>query len=67
MKKFVSSVVYCLIMALLSVAVMFLLQAPLISFVYYGFFSESNSMLFNQNIINKVANKDNITLIIMIM
>ena len=56
MKKFVSSVVYCLIMALLSVAVMFLLQAPLISFVYYGFFSESNSMLFNQNMSLPVLN-----------
>lgn len=67
MKKFVSSVIYCLFMALLSIAVMFLLQAPLISFVYYGFFSEGNSIMFNQNVINKVVNKDTITLILMIM
>lgn len=67
MKKFVSSVIYCLFMALLSIAVMFLLQAPLISFVYYVFFSEGNSIMFNQNVINKVVNKDTITLILMIM
>lgn len=66
MRKFVSSVIYSLIMTLLSVVVIFLLQAPLVSFVYYGSFSD-NSIAFNTNVINKVANTDAITIIIMII
>lgn len=67
MKKFVSSVIYSLIMTFLSVAVIFLLQAPLISFVYYGFLAGNNSITFNTNIINKVANTDTITIVVMIV
>ena len=67
MKNFVSSVIYSLIMTFLSVAVIFLLQAPLISFVYYGFLAGNNSITFNTNIINKVANTDTITIVVMIV
>lgn len=67
MKKFVKSVIYSLIMTFLSVAVIFLLQAPLISFVYYGFLASSNSISFNTNILNKIANTDTITIIVMIV
>lgn len=67
MKKFVTSVIYSLIMTFLSVAVIFLLQAPLISFVYYGFLAGNNSITFNTNIINKVANTDTITIVVMII
>ena len=67
MKKFVSSVIYSLIMTFLSVAVIFLLQAPLMSFVYYGFLAGDNTITFNTNIISKVANTDTITIIVMIM
>ena len=66
MKKFVSSVIYSLIMTLVSVTVIFLLQAPLVSFVYYGFFAD-DSNTFNINVINKIANTDTITLTIMIL
>ena len=44
MKKFVNAVIYSLILTLISVTVIFLLQAPLVSFVYYGFLSKTNSI-----------------------
>lgn len=65
MKKFVFSVIYSLILTLLSVAEVFLLQAPLLSFIYYGFFSSTNSAFFVTNIINKIVNADSITIVIM--
>lgn len=67
MKKFVSAVIYSLILTLISVTVIFLLQAPLVSFVYYGFLSKTNSITFNTNVINKVADKETITIIVMII
>lgn len=67
MKKFVSSLIYSLIMTLLSLAVIYLLQAPLISFVYYGFFSGSNAISFYNNILGKVPSTDTITIVIMII
>lgn len=67
MKKFVSSLIYSLIMTLISLAVIYLLQAPLISFVYYGFFSGSNAISFYNNILGKVPSTDTITIIIMII
>ena len=66
MRKFVSSMIYSLIMSLLSVAVIFLLQAPLMTFVYYGFLSAPNSAVFTANIINKIVDTDTTTIIIMI-
>lgn len=66
MRKFVSSMIYSLIMSLLSVAVIFLLQAPLMTFVYYGFVSAPNSAVFTANIINKIVDTDTTTIIIMI-
>lgn len=54
-------------MTLISVAVIFLLQAPLVSFVYYGFLANTNNITFNTNVINKVANTDTITIIVMIV
>lgn len=66
MRKFVSSMIYSLIMSLLSVAVIFLLQGPLLSFVYYGFFSETNTTMFSANVINRMADTETITIIIMI-
>ena len=67
MRKFVTSMIFSLIMNLLSVAVIFLLQAPLLTFVYYGFFLESNSAIFSANIINKIVNIDSFTLFLMIV
>ena len=67
MKKFVSSLIYSLIMTLISLAVIYLLQAPLISFVYYGFFSGSNAISFYNNILRKIPSTDTITIIIMII
>ena len=67
MKKFVSSLIYSLIMTLISLAVIYLLQAPLISFVYYGFFSGSNAISFYNNILGKSPSTDTITIIIMII
>lgn len=67
MKKFVSSLIYSLIMTLISLAVIYLLQAPLISFVYYGFFSGSNAISFHNNILGKIPSTDTITIIIMII
>lgn len=67
MKKFVSSLIYSLIMTLISLAVIYLLQAPLISFVYYGFFSGSNAISFYNNILGKVPSTDTITIVIMII
>lgn len=66
MRKFVSSMIYSLIMSLLSVAVIFLLQAPLMTFVYYGFVSAPNSAVFTANIINQIVDTDTTTIIIMI-
>ena len=65
MKKFVSSVIYGLIMTLVSVAVVFLLQAPLLSFVYYGFLAEDNSAIFNTNVIHKLVSTDAITVVVL--
>ena len=67
MKKFVSSLIYSLIMTLISLAVIYLLQAPLLSFVYYGFFSGSNAISFYNNLLGKVPSTDTITIIIMII
>ena len=67
MKKFVSSLIYSLIMTLISLAVIYLLQAPLISFVYYGFFSGSNAISFYDNILGKIPSTDTITIVIMII
>lgn len=67
MKKFVSSLIYSLIMTLISLAVIYLLQVPLISFVYYGFFSGSNAISFYNNILGKIPSTDTITIIIMII
>lgn len=64
MRKFVSSMILSLILTLLSVAVIFLLQAPLLTFVYYGFFSDNNVSI--ANILGKVANKDSLTIVILI-
>ena len=65
MRKFVSSMIFSLIISLFSVVVIFLLQAPLLSFVYYGFFSGSDSNIFFASIINKIVNTDKITIVIM--
>lgn len=67
MKKFVSSLIYSLIMTLISLAVIYLLQAPLLSFVYYGFFSGSNAISFYNNLLGKVPSTDTITIVIMII
>ena len=66
MRKFVLSMIYSLIMSLLSVAVIFLLQAPLMTFVYYGFVSAPNSAVFTANIINKIVDTDTTTIIVMV-
>lgn len=66
MRKFVSSMILSMIMTLSSLCVIFFLQAPLISFVYYGFFSESNVQKISSNIINKMCNRDSITIIILL-
>lgn len=66
MRNFVTSMIFSLIMSLLSVAVIFLLQAPLMTFVYYGFVSAPNSAVFTANIINKIVDTDTTTIIIMI-
>ena len=63
MRKFVSAMIYSLVMTLLSVAVILLLQAPLLSFVYYGFFSDNTVSV--ANILNKVVNKDALTIVIL--
>lgn len=62
MKEFVTSLIYSLILTLLSVAVIFFLQAPLISFVYYGFFADIDMISFISNIIEKNPNKEPITI-----
>lgn len=66
MRKFVTSMIYSLIMSLLSIAVIFLLQAPLLTFVYYGFVSASNNAVFTANIINKIIDTDTTTVVIMV-
>ena len=66
MRKFVSSMIFSLIMSLLSVVVIFLLQAPLMTFVYYGFVSAPNSAVFTANIINKIVDTDTTTIIVMV-
>ena len=65
MRNFVASVIYSLILVLLSVSVIFLLQAPLASLVYYGFFSGSNPLVFVQNVINGTPDTDIITIMLM--
>ena len=67
MKNFVISLIYSLIMTLVSLSAIYLLQAPLISFVYYGFFSGSNTVAFYNNILGKIPNTDTITIVIMII
>lgn len=67
MKNFVSSLIYSLIMTLISLSVIYFLQAPLISFVYYGFFSGSNTVSFYNNILEKISNTDTITIVILII
>lgn len=67
MKKFVSSLIYSLIMTIISLTVIYLLQAPLVSFVYYGFFSGSNAITFYGNILGKVPETDSLTIAIMII
>ena len=67
MKNFVSSIIYSLVMTFLSVAFIFLLQAPLISFIYYGFLSDVNVVVFGTNVINKVANTDAITIVVTVV
>ena len=66
MRKFVTAMIFSLLLSLLSISVIFLLQAPLITFVYYGFISASNNAVFTANIINKVVDTDTTTIIIMI-
>ena len=67
MKKFVSSVIYSLIMTFVSVAVIFLLQAPLMSLVYYGFLAGNNSANFNMNVVKKLSNTDAITIVVLVV
>lgn len=43
---------------LLSLVVIFFLQAPLVTFVYYGFLVRDNLPDFNINIINKIVSTD---------
>ena len=66
MRKFVTSLIFSLIMTLLSLVVVFLIQAPLMSFVYYGILSETNCFIFDNNIITKTPNTDTITIVLMI-
>ena len=66
MRKFVLSMIFSMLIALISVLDVFLLQAPLLTFVYYGFFSESNTIIFAANIIGKIIKLDVITMAIMI-
>ena len=67
MKDFVSSIIYSLAMTFLSVAFIFLLQAPLVSFIYYGFLSDVYVVVFGTNVINKVANTDAITIVVTVV
>lgn len=63
MRNFVTCVIYSLIATFLSVAMIFLLQAPLITIVYYGLFANDNPLVSIQNIINKTPNADSITIV----
>lgn len=63
MRNFVTCVIYSLIITLLSVAMIFLLQAPLTTIVYYGLFANDNPLVFIQNIINKTPSADSITIV----
>ena len=65
MRNFVTCVIYSLIATFLSGAIIFLLQAPLTTLVYYGLFANDNPLVFIQNIINKTPNVDSITIVIM--
>jgi len=65
MRKFISAMIFSMIMVALSVAITFLLQAPFLTFVYYGFFSESNTAIFAANIINRIVKLDEITAAVM--
>lgn len=49
-------------MTLISVAEILLLQAPLLSFVYYGFFSDNMAVI--GNILSCTVNKDSLTVIV---
>lgn len=63
MRNFVSAMILSMIMTLFSVAVIFLLQAPLLTFVYYGFFTDNSLVL--GNIIGKISNTDGLTITIL--
>lgn len=65
MRNFVTCVIYSLITAFISVAIIFLLQAPLTTLVYYGLFTNDNPLVFIQNIINKTPGVDTITILLM--
>ena len=66
MRKFVLSMIFSMLIALISVLDVFLLQAPLLTFAYYGFFSESNTTIFAANIMGKIIKLDVVTMAIMI-
>ena len=66
MRKFVFSMVLSIIMTLSSVIVIFLLQAPLLTLIYYGFISETNTSIIVANIINSIVNTDSVTILVMI-
>ena len=53
-------------MTIVSVLIVFLLQAPLLSFVYYGLFSSSTLEVFSLNVINKTICKDAVSISILI-
>lgn len=65
MKKFVSSVIFSLILSFFSVAVIVLFLSPLVSLVYYGFFAGENPITFYSHIINKVVNTEVVTIVLM--
>lgn len=67
MKKFIESIILSLILTFISVAVVFLLQAPLFSFVCYGFFSNTNQGLFLANLVNAMIDTDTTTIVILVI
>ncbi len=67
MRKFVLVMILSLIINFLSIADIFLLQAPLLTFVYYGLFSVSNSAIFSTRIINNVINIESTSVIMIVV
>lgn len=67
MRKFINSIIFSLILTFISVAVVFLLQAPLFSFVCYGFFSNANHGSFLANLINAMIDTDTTTILILVI